>query len=432
MKKIIKISLSSLALLTIISCGGYYYYSQIYLPDITEKTIQILEGETLVDEIIVRGKESIIVLDDNNNEVDNFTAKDIEKVEVSAPKKDGFIFHKWKVEQEESIKIKPLFLKEKDVIITYSIENKNHAHMTDNYNFTALTMPYKLKDDFYKELPKVELETNYKGNWYLKNDKETIPLPQKDDLENVKKFITKDSELVFITYQDKNNNNRDDFKETFTIKYVTNGAIVIEDKTVKWEETLTLPTLDEANKVFIDWYSDKDFKNKVTENTKVTSDMTVYAKLQSFNAFINSSVENPIYRKDLSLQIESLLNDRNNTIDSNYNDSVAEHQRIKEETKKYNRENNIVETPKTNTFEWKNTNHNKLFLITFLDSNGNYKFSVVAPYGQTIKIFDIHDNMIKEYSVRQQTTITLNDSNYSSEYYRINNAVYIKITENKV
>ena len=80
---------------------------------------------------------------------------------------------------------------------------------------------------------------------------------------------------------------------------------------------------------------------------------------------------------------------------------------------------------------------NKLHLINFLDPSNNFLFAFVAPYGQNIKVTDDLGRLVKEYAVRQQTHIILDEKklissgseldNFHTEYKQVNEAVFIKV-----
>lgn len=81
--------------------------------------------------------------------------------------------------------------------------------------------------------------------------------------------------------------------------------------------------------------------------------------------------------------------------------------------------------------------HNKIYLINFVDTSNNFIYSLVAPYGQTIKVVTDNGNLYQEYGVRHNTTIVLDEKRllssendlekYHSEYREINDTVFIKI-----
>ena len=61
---------------------------------------------------------------------------------------------------------------------------------------------------------------------------------------------------------------------------------------------------------------------------------------------------------------------------------------------------------------YKNPNVGKKFSVKFFDENGSFLFSLTLPYGRTIQVYDQNKNKKDEYSVRQDSSITLNSTEY--------------------
>ena len=169
----------------------------------------------------------------------------------------------------------------------------------------------------------------------------------------------------------------------------------------------------------------------------ITTDITLYAKVKSYNEVINNSVEDPIYRQDIVLQVEEILNKKNKVIEDTYNKEISQIEEEKKKEEEYNKKNNIIVPEKQQVIDLYNVNHSKLYLITFLDTRSNFIYSIVAPYGQTIKILDEKGKPYKEYRVRQNTSIILDEDillsktsdlkEYYSEYKQQNETVFITI-----
>ncbi len=68
--------------------------------------------------------------------------------------------------------------------------------------------------------------------------------------------------------------------ETYEVTYVTNNGTSVPKASVKSGRSLPLPTVEKEGYYLEGWYSEAAFTNKVTASTKVTSNMTVYAKWQ--------------------------------------------------------------------------------------------------------------------------------------------------------
>ena len=63
-----------------------------------------------------------------------------------------------------------------------------------------------------------------------------------------------------------------------TITFETNGGEDLSPVTVKTGEKYLLPTPKKTERVFSDWYEDKDFAKICGESVTPTKDMTVYAR----------------------------------------------------------------------------------------------------------------------------------------------------------
>lgn len=104
---------------------------------------------------------------------------------------------------------------------------------------------------------------------------------------------------------DNNNNNNDnnttDVVKQFDVTFDTDGGTSIEKITVEENNTVTLPTTDPVKEgyYFAGWYSDSDYELKYDVNTKVTSNITIYAKFMkkakvSFNTNGNGTIADAI------------------------------------------------------------------------------------------------------------------------------------------
>ncbi|MEM5057970.1 InlB B-repeat-containing protein, partial [Enterococcus faecalis] len=179
-------------------------------------------------------------------------------------------------------------------------------------------------------------------------------------------IINEDTVLQFKTYQDKNDNWIDDFSEAFTVNFVTNTGEEIENQVIGWEGTIGLPqlqTLKEENKVFYDWYSDEQLTNVVTNESKVTSDMTLFAKVKSIPEIINTTIEHPITRKDIAIEVQSVLHEQNSDIDKQFNTKVLEEEKERKALKAYNKANNILSEKVEQVTQLHNLGQKKLYLI---------------------------------------------------------------------
>lgn len=437
-QRIIKLSLSMISLMIII-IGSYFGYTTYYLPSKTGYNIEVYgDNEMLYDKITFKKGSYIQLLNKDNQLVEKIYLEDTNKLTLkNANDTEDLLFKKWQIEMQVAEKerfyqkdiiyfnAKPIYEQKENYILTFKTDEQATLFI-DEQEISYFRTAYKRGDNLTRYLPKININEHFKGHWYigdLKIDNDTT--------------IEKDSELIFKTFQDKNNNNIDDFTEKFTINFITNTDDKISNKVVKWEETIKLPVLTHESKIFYDWYQDIEFKKRFTDHTKVTENLTLYAKLEAFDDVINKTIDNPIDRKDVALQVEKILAVKNNEIDENYKKEIKEIELKREEIKKHNEENNIITRDSQIEVELHNTKHSKLHLITFIDPLGDFIFSIIAPYGQTIKILNENNILYKEYAVRQNTTIVLDENNlidnskklhkYDTEYRQKNETIFIKI-----
>lgn len=84
----------------------------------------------------------------------------------------------------------------------------------------------------------------------------------------------------------------------------------------------------------------------------------LYAKYKTFDEVVNSTIADPIDRKDVSKQLEGMLEERNNLIDEAFRTEEEKKEKEREERRKYNEENNIVEQRIERVVQFHNLEHN--------------------------------------------------------------------------
>lgn len=438
-----KLKISILVILIVIVIGSILGYFQIYLPMQTEYSLKIYKDNNyLIDEVDFKNNSYIQVLNQEEeviNKINLTTDTEEIKLEKLEDPKD-LIFDTWQIEKkvieyEEFyyrdivyFEAKPIYKTKEDYTLEFTTDEKAIVTL-DEQEIEYIRKSYKKGNNLKDYLPEIKIHKDFDGDWTINNKK------IEDNTE-----ITRDTILEFQTYQDKNKNKIDDFTEEFKVTFETNVSdIKVDSRIVKWEETIELPVLKlkDNDKVFYEWYLDKEFKKKFTEKDMITSDITLYAKVKSYNEVINNSVEDPIYRQDIVLQVEEILNKKNKVIEDTYNKEISQIEEEKKKEEEYNKKNNIIVPEKQQVIDLYNVNHSKLYLINFLDTQSNFIYSIVAPYGQTIKILDEKGKPYKEYGVRQNTSIILDEDillsktsdlkEYYSEYKQQNETVFITI-----
>ena len=439
MKKKLKISFIFIAVLLLVVAGSFLVYEHLYLPSREDVTTSIIkDNNVLIDNVTFKEKSTLKVLGANERVVTEIELNsDNDKITLEDLPKEKELLTTWEIEKvtkkydefykfdETHFVAKPVYVSSENYVLNFVTDEMGKIFENDK-EAAYIKVPYKSDTPLIDYLPEVTTVEDFKGDWFIG-----------DTIVDETTTITEDTTLEFRTYQDKNDNNIDDYTEEFTVSFETNLGQEIPDKTVGWEETIELPELKNAEKVFYDWYLDSDFNELFTEETKVTSDITLHAKNLSINEVVDTSVNQPIKRKDLAIQVENNLDTINKAVDVRYNEEVAKVKAQKEKEEKYNQENNIVPEQRETVTYIHNEGHNKLYIISFVNPSNEYIYSVVAPYGQTIKVTNEKGELRKEYSVRQHTTIVLDENNlvskgneldfYHSEYRQVNDTVFIKI-----
>ena len=90
-------------------------------------------------------------------------------------------------------------------------------------------------------------------------------------------------------------------------------------------------------------------------------------------------------------------------------------------TQPSNNNSNEVLTYTNTKYVFNNTNVNSSFLVKFLATDNTFLYSLTLPYGRSITMLDQTNKAVKEYFVRQETTIMLN-----LEDYVFNEAEFLK------
>lgn len=507
-EKIIYLFVLVILLMTIGGCI-FYWYQYHHIPKTKKWNIAVKDNhQIVVAEIEVQRNTKLIILNDEGKEVESILISD-DMSEVQLPKPTDnkeLLFQHWDVvfeKQDEETKqniyhVKPSYIDAKDFLLTVKSDEHSRLYNREGKDVENLVIPYSKNTEVLDYLPSVEVEENYKGNWfYTEENGEEVKLIPRDEVDRTKEKqssnnqVAGDSEqvkeskdknkkseqakenkktadkkqekdspkdnikeetqkmnrvhrhttLIFRTYQDKNNNFKDDFGEKFTVKFNTDMKdLKYKDIVVGWEESIKLPILKDQQRVFFGWSSDENFEHPFHENDKVTSDLVLYAEFRPIDEVMNRSVEQPIYRQDVAFQVLKILEMNNKQIDLAYNKKIKQEEAVKKKKQEQDRKNNIFSPLKQTKIELHNVDREKLYLITFIDEYNQYRFSFVSPYGRTIKIYDKQDNLLKEYAVRHNTTIPLDASDFvtgrerlegfRTEYFKFNDTIYIKISPN--
>src|SRR5699024_2386720 len=235
-----------------------------------------------------------------------------------------------------------------------------------------------------------------------------------------------------VFYPDTNKNGKDDRKEKINITIDFGIDNEVEEKEIHVGQPIKLSKPYHEDNIFIDWYLDEDFTEELGEKRTFEKDTTIYAKWKTPQEIVSESEDNIIKNKRITQRIEEYLSIVNK------NDTQKQKEEMKEKEKELEEkyaEDNAQHTEKR--YSLRNINQQQTFLIKFYD-NEEYLFSIALPFGRTIELLNDNNDKIKEYAVRQNTSIDtsefIDDSNkvnFSAKTVKEKNAVITKIYPNK-
>lgn len=318
--------------------------------------------------------------------------------------------------------VEPVFVEAREISITFNaLEGGDIVH--NNSQTKQLVKGVDEGTTLEKVLPKVNPMTNNKfSGWYTKENDEFVKI-ENDEI------LKEDIELYARFFPDINENDIDDRTEKIHIKFVTNvKKEPVVEKDIHVGQGFELPKLKKNNHIFIGWFYDDKFSN-LYSGEPLKENTVLYAKWEQFEEVVNK--EEPITDKDISDQIEAILNeklkDQNKPIptppkEETPNNSPSPNITINPDPNKsgeilgknedFNNDvtvggiNGIAEHEKNYVF--KNNNVGQRYMIKFYDLDNDFLFSITLPYGRTVEVVNSKGTKIKEYAIRQDTTINLN------------------------
>lgn len=283
-------------------------------------------------------------------------------------------------------------------------------------------------------LPDVNPNPNYKfAGWF-----ETVNKSAEKKVQDIDDRQITDSKGEYYAkfFSDFNDNNIDDKTEEITVDFVTNTDEKIDPVKLKVGQKISAPKLSSKDKIFMGWYTNKELTNKFADDN-IKEPTTLYAKWENSEKVINESETNPITDKNISDQVEKILNDRlkglesslatndktdtNNTEASNSNVIPSTNSpEVAEENPTQNNSNvkdDVSNSDKVSVYTetkyvFKNKNINEKYMVKFYDKNGSFISSLTLPYGKTLKLLDENGNLQEEYAVRQDTSIKFDKEKY--------------------
>ncbi|MGE6617604.1 InlB B-repeat-containing protein [Bacillus mycoides] len=428
------------------------------------------EGKVIFHELIPP-KTMIQVLNEKNDVVESTVLTSDKEMNLEKPKvSNGKMLSYWSIEMKDGkLLIKPVLTTKEEFLVKFYVKDvggnlvENHAQIKEVVK--SVTKDTKLKD----VLPDINSSTNYKfTGWFETVDKgDGKKVEEKlQDIDN-KKITDSNGEYYAKFFSDFNNNGIDDKTEEITVNFVTNIEEQIESVKLNVGQKIKVPKLSNKDKIFIGWYTNPELTNKFgSDNLK--DSITLYAKWENAEKVITESEKKPITDKDVSDQVEKILNERFKELkegqtntekptetttettekpkdNNNDNKSAATNSNQKSDTnntKDNTKPNNSNANPSTSNpwggsiqndtklkenvvsnsnkmtayterkYVFKNKNVGEKYMVKFLDESGAFVSSLTLPYGRTIKILDENDHSHEEYAVRQDTTINLDTERY--------------------
>lgn len=392
-------------------------YNQNYLKIKFEN--KVLFHEQVPSQTIVQ------VLNTNDEVIESEVLSGDKEMELAAPNlSKGKMLSYWSIKRSNNkMTIEPILIDSRDLSVRfYTMEGGELLH--NNAQIKELTKSVNKGTNLKDVLPEVNPKKNHKFvGWF------TILAGNEEKVKNIDdvKLLDSNGRYYAKFYPDFNDNTIDDRTEEITLKFVTYSEQKFKDIRTQIGKQLTLPVLKKNDSVFMGWYTDEEFKNKVTDNI-FTESQTLYAKWEKAEKVIKEAQSKPITDKDISDQIERILKEKlpannvpknnnvvqppSNTDDSGFYNSNASDVAKDQPSSEVPTQGNVFKDTK---YVFENKNVDERYMVKFFDENERFLFSLTLPYGKTIKTYDENEQFHDEYAVRQDTTITLNTHEYILE-----------------
>lgn len=422
----------------------------------------------------VPSKTIIQVLNEDNEVVESTVLTSDKEMNLEKPKvSNEKMLSYWSIEMKDGkLLIKPVLTTKEEFSVKFYVKDVG-GNLLENHKQIKEIVKSATKDTKLKDvLPDINPNTNYKfTGWYETVDKgDGKKVEEKlQDIDN-RKITDSKGEYYAKFFSDFNNNSIDDKTEEITVNFVTNIEDQIEPVKLNVGEKIKAPKLSNKDKIFIGWYTNAELTNKFG-NDNLKDSITLYAKWENAEKVITESEKKPITDKDVSDQVEQILNERfkelkegqtnteksneattevpnkeatgttekpknnndnkgaaanNNQNNSNVSPpinnpsggSIQNDTRLKDNVTSNNPNNsnnlnsNKVSVYTETKYVFKNKNVGEKYMVKFLDEKGAFVSSLTLPYGRTIKLLDENENSHAEYAVRQDTTINLDTERY--------------------
>lgn len=425
----------------------------------------------------VPSKTMIQVLNENNDVVESMVLTSDKEMNLEKPKvSNGKMLSYWTIEMKDGkLFVKPVLTAKEEFSVKFYVKDVG-GNLLENHKRIKEVVKSATKDATLKDvLPDVNPDNNYKfTGWFAMVDKGDGKKVE-EKLQNIEDIKVTDSKSEYYAkfFSDLNNNGIDDRTEEITVNFVTNIEEQIEPVKLNVGQKIKIPKLSNKDKIFIGWYTNAELTNKFG-NDSLKDSITLYAKWENAEKVITESEKKPITDKDVSDQVEKILNERFKELKEGQTNTEKPNESTNKETtgttekpKDNNNDNkgaaatatnnqksdtnNTKDNTKTNNsntnpltsnpwggsiqndtklkenvvsnsnkitaytetkYVFKNKNIGEKYMVKFLDESGAFVSSLTLPYGRTIKLLDENEIPHEEYAVRQDTTINLNTERY--------------------
>lgn len=413
----------------------------------------IYEDKLVFNENLAENKEVLIKFNEENTILENIKMTENKKIKLEPldiPEQK--IISYWKKQSNENKEIiSPILIDEKDFNITF------YAGMGAMIKDRDIIVPTLTKSVERGELlsdimPQIQSEKNINTiGWYTIEENEVEIEVKKDKKKSKKKDekkketkiiqeykeleypstreVTESMDIYALSFPDVNNNNKDDRKEEINLKvnFNLNDEVVEEKIHVGQPVKLATPVNDEY--IFLGWYLDPEFEEEYNGEALVR-DTTIYAKWKTPQEFVMS--RDLIKDEEISNRVEDYLDETNHEI------YIASKKRDEQKAKEREKEKEDKSFGIANKrYVLKNYNKEQTYFVKFLNDE-EFLFSVALPYGNTIELLNENGQKVKEYSVRQNVSINLNElisvseiPNFEAKTINRNNANILQIFPQK-
>ena len=259
----------------------------------------------------------------------------------------------------------------------------------------------KEKDTAKKKALESEIKKIKETAQQKKEESEVVKEYQK--VEDTNSELDSDKEYVAILYPDENQNEKDDRKEKISLAVNFGLGNEVIKKEVHVGQPIKLTQPDHKDNVFMGWYKDKYFKEPYDPQTLLMENTNIFAQWKTPQQLIEESGENLIDSERITERVETFLDEKNS---KTYQQLKKESEEKAKRLKAKYAEDGAKHTEFRYTL--KNFNVQQSFLIKFYDGE-EFLFSAALPYGRTLEVLDEEGNKIKEYGIRQKSSIDLND-----------------------